>query len=66
MVIAGNRAAASGLVTRSSWLATDFERDDDVPVSSVPLDPGDCRGFSLGAYAVEDLIHGNGNIQVKP
>ena len=53
-----------------SWLADDAERipgDPDNPVaSSVAPDPGDCKGFSLGAYAVEDLIHGNGNIQVKP
>jgi hypothetical protein len=49
-----------------TWFATDAERNDDTPVSSVPVPAGDCRHFSLGSYAVEDLIHGSGNIQVRP
>lgn len=49
-----------------TWYATDAERNDDTAVSSVPLEPGDCRVVPLGSYSVEDLIHGNGNIQVKP
>jgi hypothetical protein len=51
-----------------SWLATDFE---------VPGDPGiqmganapkgvDCRSFGLASYALDEVGHGAGNINVKP
>src|SRR6185436_6778749 len=48
------------------WVATDFERDDDVGVpSSTPVSV-DCQTFPLSSYALEDLPKGSGNIQVKP
>jgi len=49
-----------------TWLASDFEREDDTPVSSVRPDAGDCHGVSLSAYALDEVIHGGGNIQVRP
>lgn len=49
-----------------TWLATDFERDDDVGVPSHPSTDISCASFSLAAYALEDVAHGAGNIQVKP
>lgn len=49
-----------------TWFASDAEREDDAGISSVRPDPGDCRNFSLSSYSVNDLLHGNGNIQVKP
>ena len=50
-----------------TWLASDAERLDDVPV--VMNQPGggiDCKSFPFDSYAFEDLPHGAGNIQVKP
>lgn len=49
-----------------TWNATDFEREDDVPVPARPNASFDCNTFSLSSYAPEDLMHGNGNIQVRP
>jgi hypothetical protein len=51
-----------------TWLASDAERLDDVPVASNQLNNGtvDCKSFPFGSYAFEDLPHGAGNIQVKP
>jgi hypothetical protein len=49
-----------------SWLATDFERPDDVGIPSSRPAEVDCRSFPLSSYALEDLPQGTGNIQVKP
>ena len=50
-----------------TWLASDAERLDDVPVlSNQPAGAIDCKSFPFGSYAFEDLPHGAGNIQVKP
>jgi hypothetical protein len=48
------------------WFVSDFEREDDTPVSSAAPVGIDCQSFSLGSYALEDLPEGSGNIQVKP
>ena len=48
-----------------TWDATDFEREDDVPVPARRNPNSDCRSFPLGAYALEDLGRGAGNIQVR-
>ena len=48
------------------WLATDAEREDDAGISS-HVDPTvTCQTFPIGAYALQDLEQGSGNIQVKP
>jgi hypothetical protein len=50
-----------------TWLASDAERLDDVPVlANQPTGAIDCKSFPFGSYAFEDLPHGAGNIQVKP
>jgi len=52
-----------------SWIASDFERNDDVGVpagNGNTREAGDCRAVSLGAYALDELVHGDGNIQVRP
>lgn len=50
-----------------TWLASDAERLDDVPVlANQPAGAIDCKSFPFGSYAFEDLPHGAGNIQVKP
>ena len=51
-----------------TWLASDAERLDDVPVLTGQVNNTtiDCKSFPLGSYAFEDLPHGAGNIQVKP
>jgi len=48
------------------WLASDFEREDDIPVSSTQPAGVDCQSFPLSSYALEELAQGGGNIQVKP
>src|SRR5688572_32614793 len=48
------------------WLASDFERTDDVPVPARPSRTIGCQSFSLSSYAFEAVQHGAGNIQVKP
>jgi len=48
------------------WVATDAERDDDKGISSTPAPAGDCRGFSLASYELEDLPKDGGDIVVKP
>ncbi|HVG25163.1 MAG TPA: hypothetical protein VND45_13485 [Thermoanaerobaculia bacterium] len=51
-----------------SWLATDFEQPNDVGIPAGANAPKgvDCRSFSLSSYALESLVHGTGNIQVRP
>ncbi|MFL6248442.1 MAG: hypothetical protein ACJ74H_20635 [Thermoanaerobaculia bacterium] len=50
-----------------TWLASDFEREDDTPVAgNQPSGPINCQTFPFGSYAFEDVPHGGGNIQVKP
>jgi hypothetical protein len=49
-----------------TWLATDFEREDDIGIPSHPSTTVDCQTFVTGAYSLEDLPHGGGNIQVRP
>jgi len=49
-----------------TWIATDFERDDDAGVSSVHSSVVDCQSFPLSSYALESLPSGSGNIQVRP
>ncbi len=50
-----------------TWLASDFEREDDIPVPSHPQsNEVGCNSFPLSSYAFEDVAKGAGNIQVKP
>jgi len=48
------------------WLATDFERPDDVGVPSNQSKIVGCQSFSLAAYSLVDIAHGGGNVQVQP
>ena len=49
-----------------TWLASDAEREDDVPVPSHPGTDISCDTFPMGSYAFGDVVKGGGNIQVKP
>ena len=49
-----------------NWTATDFERPDDVGIPARPSEVIGCQSFSLSAYALIDVPHGQGNIQVRP
>jgi hypothetical protein len=49
-----------------SWIATDFERPDDVGVPSNQSNVIGCQSFSLAAYSFVDIVHGGGNVQVQP
>jgi hypothetical protein len=49
-----------------TWLATDAERTDDVGVPSNQSRIIGCRSFPLSSYALIDVQHGFGNIQVRP
>lgn len=49
-----------------NWLATDFERSEDVGVPSNRSRTIGCHSFPLSSYALVDVEHGFGNIQVRP
>ena len=49
-----------------TWIATDFEREDDIGIPSHPSTEIGCETFAFGAYALEELGKGGGNIQVHP
>ena len=49
-----------------TWIATDFERLDDVGIPSTKSNVVDCQSFPFGSYAFEEVAHGAGQIQVKP
>ena len=48
------------------WTATDAERDDDEGVPSHRSEQVTCKSFPLSSYSLEDVAHGDGNIQVRP
>lgn len=49
-----------------NWIATDFERPDDVGIPSSRSNIVGCQTFSLSSYSFIDVGHGNGNLQVRP
>ncbi|MGH9874826.1 MAG: hypothetical protein ACRD9S_20415 [Pyrinomonadaceae bacterium] len=49
-----------------NWIATDFERTDDVGIPARGSDVIGCQSFSLSSYSFIDIAHGQGNIQVRP
>jgi hypothetical protein len=49
-----------------SWIATDFERTDDVGIPSNRSAVVRCDSFPVASYSFVDIGHGNGNLQVKP
>lgn len=49
-----------------TWLAKDAERPDDVGIPSNQSKVVGCQSFPLSSYALVDVTHGFGNIQVKP
>ncbi|HUR82806.1 MAG TPA: hypothetical protein VM733_18750 [Thermoanaerobaculia bacterium] len=51
-----------------SWTATDFEDPSDpgIPAGANAPKGTTCKSFGLGAYALNELGHGSGNIQVRP
>ena len=49
-----------------TWLATDSERTDDAGISSHPSTTIGCQSFPISSYALVDVQHGFGNIQVRP
>ena len=48
------------------WIATDFERPEDVGIPSNPSKIITCQSFSLASYNFTEVKHGGGNIQVQP
>jgi hypothetical protein len=48
------------------WTATDAEHDDDEGVPSHRSEQVTCKSFPLSSYSLEDVAHGDGNIQVRP
>jgi len=48
------------------WIATDFERPDDVGIPSHSSGIVGCQSFSLASYSFVDVPHGGGNIQIRP
>lgn len=49
-----------------TWLATDSERPDDVGIQSNQSKIIGCQSFPLSSYALVNVQHGFGNIQVRP
>lgn len=49
-----------------NWTATDFERPDDVGIPARPSEVIGCQSFPLSSYALTNVNHGQGNIQVRP
>lgn len=49
-----------------TWIATDAERLDDPGVPSNKSNVVDCQSFPFDSYAFENVMHGAGNINVKP
>lgn len=49
-----------------NWTATDAERPDDVGIPARRSETVDCHSFGFGSYTLDDVQHGNGNIQVRP
>ena len=48
------------------WIATDFERSDDVGIPSNQSTAISCQSFPVSSYSFVDIEHGDGNLQVKP
>lgn len=48
------------------WIATDFERPDDVGIPSSQSKIVGCQTFSLASFDFTEVKHGGGNIQVQP
>jgi hypothetical protein len=48
-----------------TWIATDFERNDDVGIPSHPDTTVDCHTFPTESYSFEELPNGGGSIQVR-
>ena len=51
-----------------SWFVSDFDRPSDPLLPSSQFTPTGvhCRSFPFELYALTDVAHGSGNIQVKP
>jgi hypothetical protein len=49
-----------------TWIARDFEREDDAGVPSHMSEQVTCQSFPLSSYSLEEVAHGDGNIQVRP
>jgi hypothetical protein len=49
-----------------TWIATDAERSDDAGIPSNQSKTIGCQSFPLSSYALVDVQHGFGNIQVRP
>lgn len=49
-----------------TWIATDFEREDDPGVRIERNREIDCRSVPLSAYTFIDVPRGSGNLQVRP
>jgi hypothetical protein len=49
-----------------TWTATDFERPDDAGIPARQSESIDCHSFALSAYALDEVKHGDGNVQVRP
>lgn len=48
------------------WTATDAERPDDVGVPSHRSEQVTCKSFPVSSYSLDEVAHGDGNIQVRP
>ncbi|HEV8643316.1 MAG TPA: hypothetical protein VGV13_19730 [Methylomirabilota bacterium] len=50
----------------TSWLASDAEREDDVPVPSNRSEAVSCDSFPPGSHTLVDIGRDDGNIRVRP